>query len=625
MNTIHRTLHSTCLLVLLILGSSGCSRQESPADTRTASPQPTTARAAAATLTSTPTATATPLPAATSTPTVTSTTQPSDTPPAPTITPTALPPTSTPPPPTPEHAGPILTVQADTLNIRGGPGITFPVVGQAPRGQLFSAIARTADGSWVQIDLDGMEGWLYGPMVAAEGDLTLLPEADGPPANQIPSVQLTQTTVTIPSYPYAEFTEDAFNAQFNWTYLRFDRDAYQASDPQPVDKTYHLLLLENEYLRLSILPELGGRLYEAVFKPTGNNEFYRNPVIKPSPWGPPEQGGWLAAGGMTWDLPVEEHGYAWAMPWGHITVQYDPSTAGVTVFMPNEGHLRGDVDITLRAGGAAFTVEPRIVNPTDQDTPYKFWITAMLAPGPGDRPSEELRFIYPTDAMTVHSRGDDHLPEGNEMMSWPTVDGQDLSRLGNWNQWLGFFERPAAHGPFTAVYDERFDEGMVRVFPADAAPGSKGFGLGWATAIDPAYYTDGDSAYVEIHGGVAPTYENQATLPAGATYTWQETWYPVAGIGGITYADRGGALHVGGSHGRLEIGVFPVREIAGKLLVTLDDQIVFEKSTQLSPASPFHQDLPVERLVGGRQVSVTLFDQDGEAVLHYAGTLSLDD
>ena len=43
--------------------------------------------------------------------------------------------------------------------------------------------------------------------------------------------------------------------------------------------SYRALVVENEYLRVTVLPELGGRLYSAVDKPTGEEIFYRNNVV----------------------------------------------------------------------------------------------------------------------------------------------------------------------------------------------------------------------------------------------------------------------------------------------------------------------------------------------------------
>ncbi len=201
-------------------------------------------------------------------------------------------------------------------------------------------------------------------------------------------------------------------------------------------------------------------------------------------------------------------------------------------------------------------------------------------------------------------------------MSWPVFGGVDFSRLGNWNDWLGVFERPAAHGPFAGVYDTDADEGMVRVYPPAATPGSKIFALGWSAPIDPGVYTDDRSAYVELHGGVSPTYWDQATLAAGATHTWQETWFPVAGIGGVSHADGSGAINLTRQDETLTIGLFPVRAVQGRIEVAVAGQIILDEAVAISPVQPWRRVLAAPGVVGSR-VTVRLLDQSGAPVLTY--------
>lgn len=534
----------------------------------------------------------------------------------------------------PLESGPVAVVAVPSANLRAGPGTGYPVVGQASAGELFPIAGRNAPGDWWQVEQDGALAWIYAELARVEGDVASVAvvEAAPPPApearpTQSARVQVYETSISIPTYPYAAFTEEAFNPQFNWTYRRFDRAAYEASNPQPVAQTYTLVVLENEYLRVTLLPELGGRIYQVIFKPTGSNEFYQNPVIKPSPWGPPEQGGWLAAGGLEWGLPVEEHGYAWADRWGHITLPFDAERAGVTVFMPDEGHLRAEVDVILRAGEAAFTLQPRIVNPTGQAVSYQFWLDAMLAPGPANTVGPGLRFLFPTSEMTVHSRGDEYLPAEGAAMAWPLYQGRDYSLLGVWNRWLGFFERPAAHGPYAGVYNQEADEGMIRVYPPSASPGSKAFGLGWNFPLAPENYTDDGSAYVEVHGGVAPTFWDQATLAAGATTSWQETWYPVAGISGVSYADGNGAVHLEGSDAGLEVGVFPVRSLIGRVQLDVEGRVILDEPVSIDPVEPFYRTLDLGALPGeldgAIRVTLSVFDASSRPVIHYAQEIAL--
>ncbi|TET99102.1 MAG: DUF5107 domain-containing protein, partial [Dehalococcoidia bacterium] len=301
--------------------------------------------------------------------------------------------------------------------------------------------------------------------------------------------------------------------------------------------------------------ELGGRIYQMIFKPTGHNELYQNPVIKPNEWGPPEQGWWLAAGGIEWCLPVEEHGYEWGEPW---TYQIVTSTAGLTVTLRDttaSDRIRATVTLHLPASRGYLAVTPRIENPTGSDLDYKFWLNAALAPGAANTVSADLHFVFEADQMTVHSRGDDHLPGEGQPMDWPVYDGRDYSRLGNWDRWLGFFERPQATAGFAGVYDTGANEGLARVFPSSVARGSKGFGFGWSNPLPSNIWTDDGSTYVELHGGIAPTFWDTATITAGQSLEWTEYWYPVSDVGQLSAATAEAALGVRASGDRFYVGV----------------------------------------------------------------------
>ncbi|MBN2392946.1 MAG: DUF5107 domain-containing protein, partial [Anaerolineae bacterium] len=136
------------------------------------------------------------------------------------------------------------------------------------------------------------------------------------------------TTITILTYPYADYLYDAYNATYNITYPKLDWVSYNAANPTPVPQDYELLVMENDYLIVTVLPELGGRVYQLIDKATGQNHLYQNSVIKPTHWGPPEQEWWMAVGGIEWCLPVDEHGYESAIPWDWMALI---SSDGVTV------------------------------------------------------------------------------------------------------------------------------------------------------------------------------------------------------------------------------------------------------------------------------------------------------
>jgi hypothetical protein len=429
--------------------------------------------------------------------------------------------------------------------------------------------------------------------------------------------------VTILTYPYAGFTTGAWSDTHNMSYDRLHWAAYEASSPLPVAKIYRSLVLENEFLRLTFLPDLGGRLYEVFYKPTGHRETYRNPVLKPSPWGPPEQGWWLAAGGVEWCLPVEEHGYEWGVPWV-ADVRQEPTGATITLRdTMADDRVRSVITVELEAGAGHFTIRPRLENPTGMPLAVKYWTNAMLAPGGRNAPSADLRFVLPdaVTAVTVHSRGDDFLPHYGERLSWPIFDGVDLSRLGNWNRWMGAFEDPAL-GAFLAVYDEGYDEGMVRVFPqdADAARGAKIFAFGWHDPISASNWTDDGSSYVEIHGGPSPTFDDTVTLPAGGHLQWTEVWYPVAGLGGLRYANDTAALNLATGDSQARIAVAVTRRWSGDAVLLLDEHERWRHRLSLVPGQPFRENISLgEDIPEAGQLALRLEAPDGEVVAEYVG------
>jgi uncharacterized repeat protein (TIGR01451 family) len=426
------------------------------------------------------------------------------------------------------------------------------------------------------------------------------------------SAEVYTTSVTLPTYPYAGCLGSPQTGVAGVPYQALDWDCFFDAGP-PVPQTYTLLVLSNDYLTVTLLPELGGRVYELVFKPTGSNELYRNPVVKPSPWGPPEQGWGLAVGGMEWDFPTDEHGYEWGIPWRYRVVE---GTAGVTVTLRDSDAVTRPtvaVAVHLPADRAALVVRPQIANPTAADVGLKYWTNALLAPGAANAPSADLRFLFPGDQVIVHSTGDADLPPAGELMDWPVHDGRDYGRLGEWDQWLGFFEAPQAHGPFAGVYDTAADEGVLRIYPADVVSGSKGFAFGWNDPLPSYLWTDDDSAYVEVHGGLMPTFWDTATLSPGQIVSWTEVWYPVAGIGGISVAGEEAALRLERLGDALAVGLYtPAAHEDVDLYLWRDDCTTLGhwRRSRVDPAHPIVFALPAGGLTPD-ELSLVALSADG--------------
>jgi uncharacterized repeat protein (TIGR01451 family) len=380
--------------------------------------------------------------------------------------------------------------------------------------------------------------------------------------------------ITIPTYSYAAALFTTTNSIYNIPYQWLHWADYGNTGPTRDDqRTYQILVLENEWLQVWLLPEVGGRIYQIVDKSTGHGLLYRNQVLKPTHWGPTEQGWWLAAGGIEWGLPVEEHGYEWGIPWSYDILT---GTSGITVTLRDStepDRLRAAVSVFLPNDRAVLLIQPRLENDRSLDLNFKWWINAMIAPGPDntvgtayhDTARSNVRFIYPGDQVTIHSTGDNSLPGENNpsgpylAMPWPIYNTRDLSYLKNWNQYIGFFMRPAASSDFAAVYDVNNAEGLARIFPHTVATGLKAFGMGWQNALPWELWSDSSDYYVELHGGLAPTFWDSAFLPAKSSIAWTETWYPIAGLKNLTTGTDEAALQVESDGSTLSLGVFATR------------------------------------------------------------------
>jgi len=212
-------------------------------------------------------------------------------------------------------------------------------------------------------------------------------------------------TITLQSYGWQQALVDSAPGDPIYPYPRLDRDKVQP--PGPV--TYKTIVLDNAYTHLVLLPELGGRILRWLDRASGKEMFYANPVIKPTHWG--ARGWWLATGGMEWAFPVEEHGYVEWRPWNYQIERAGYWGSVILTTTDDRTGLVAEVTVTLDAWHSYVIVRPRIYNPTNSPQTFQFWLNGMFALSPDNRPSPELRFVLPCDAVTVHSTGDGGLPE----------------------------------------------------------------------------------------------------------------------------------------------------------------------------------------------------------------------
>ena len=439
------------------------------------------------------------------------------------------------------------------------------------------------------------------PSPLAETAVAPAPDLPPPPVGpEAPRVY--ETTLTIPTYNY----EQAFQATAPddpiYPYPRLDLS--QVGPPVP--RTYQAVVLENGYVALTILPELGGRVYRWVDKATGRQLLYENPVVKPTHWG--YRGWWLSAGGIEWAFPVEEHGLNEWRPWTYST-GYTAHGLAVTVSnVEDRTGMAVGATISLDADHAYVTLQPWARNDTAEAHPYELWLNAMLTLG-GNAVSGRTQFIVPASQVTVHSTGDGGLPGPGAAMNWPVYGGRDMSWYSNWGGYLGFFV-PSVWSGFVGLYDHDADQGIVRVFTPGWPAGTKFFG---PAGLSPTLWTDDGSQYVELWSGATSSFGQCATLNPGEQIGWVERWYPLNGLGGFNHANVAAALRLTDTGGGAQVGVAVSALTTGHVTLWAGGQEAARWSLTLYPGQAFRIDWarPSDLNVG---LGLTLTDANGALI-----------
>ncbi len=404
---------------------------------------------------------------------------------------------------------------------------------------------------------------------------------DAPPAQLSPAQVgptapvVYETTLSIPTYGYESGFVPTTEQDAIFPYPRLDFSQVSGLTA----RTYQAVVLENGYISVTVLPELGGRIYSLRDKATGRELLYQNPVIKPTSWGYREW--WLAAGGIEWAFPVEDHGLNEWRPWQYVLGSSGYGTAVTVSDVEDRSGMEVGVTISLDSGHAYVTLQPWARNISGQPQPYQLWLNAMLTLG-NNTVSEQTQFIVPGNEVIVHSTGDGGVPGSGGTMNWPYQDGRDMSMYGNWNGYLGFFV-PAGHG-FSGLYDHSNGQGIVRAHAPNWPSGTKFFG---PSTLSPSLWTDDNSNYVELWSGATGSFWHSATIEPEQTVTWTEHWYPINGSGGFNYANRLAALNLIDTGNGAEIGIAVSTYFSGDIILWLGEEAVASWPVQMGPSQAF--------------------------------------
>lgn len=395
-------------------------------------------------------------------------------------------------------------------------------------------------------------------------------------------VRAWEEQVAIPTYPIGP--EDSYPV-----FAAFGRrDIYPYAmqtdlSREKRDVVHRVLFLENEHLRVMVLPDLGGRLYSLYDKDAQREVFYRNRVIKPGLVG--QRGAWIS-GGIEFNFPTGHTVTGFSPVMGTVRRNDDGSAAIVVGDVEKVTRMAWSVTLTLHSGVASLQQDVHLYNRTTEPHRYYFWSNSAFPAHP------KTRFISPARYQTDH--------DGGYVYSWPVHDGVDISWDRNNPDSQSYFGLDVPED-FFGAYDYEADAGLVHVADHRQVPGKKfwTWGNGGSSRRWVEILTDDDGQYVEVQSGRFWNQNTWKQLQPQQTVHWREWWYGVRGIGGFDYADENGALSIRPESGQLRLGIRVVRDFRrGRVLVERDGRPLAQADVDLRAANPTLITLAVDDTAG---------------------------
>ena len=412
-------------------------------------------------------------------------------------------------------------------------------------------------------------------------------------------VKAWKETVVIPTY---EVGKPEKNPIF------LEKRVYQGSSgvvyPYPViesvadektDREWHAVFLENEYIKVMILPELGGRVQMAYDKIRQRHFVYYNHVIKPALVG--LAGPWIS-GGIEFNWPQHHRPSTYMEVDSTIEENADGSVTVWVNEMERMFHQRGTAGFTLRPGCAYLEIKGVLYNRTDMPQTFLWWAN------PAVHVNEHYRSVFPPDINAVFDHGK------RAVSSFPIATGTyykvdysagvDIANYKNIpvpTSYMGVNSRY----DFEGGYECDTQAGMLHVASHHVSPGKKqwtwgngDFGRAWDRCL-----TDDDGPYIELMAGVYT--ENQPDFTWLMPYEEKEfTQYflPYRELGAVKNATKDLLMNIEpAADGKILLRVFATsRQEIDMTLRTRDGRKIFTEHAVVAPEEVFTRAIDADGL-----------------------------
>jgi tetratricopeptide (TPR) repeat protein len=382
------------------------------------------------------------------------------------------------------------------------------------------------------------------------------------------------------------------------------------------DKTYKMVYLENEYVKIGILPEIGGRIFSGVDKSNNYDFFYRQHVIKPALIG--LIGAWIS-GGVEWNIPHHHRASTFLPVQYRIESNKDGSKTVWVGELEVRHRMRWALGYTLRPGKSYLEASIRIVNRTPELQSMLCFANVAVSV------NEHYQVIFPpgTQYVTHHHKRD--------FTTWPiattSYGGYDFSR-GVDVSW--FTNHLAANSMFAWNYEDDFfagydhgkQAGLMSVADHHIVPGKKlwTWGNGPRGRMWDKILTDEDGPYIELMvGGYSDNQPDYSWLEPYEVKSFEMYWYPFRDIGGVKKANLDAAVNLDvAKDGAVKVGFFTTaahRE--AEVVITAGNKTLLREKTSLNPARAYLKQISIPAGVDEHDVRASLL-ADGRELVSYS-------
>ncbi len=440
------------------------------------------------------------------------------------------------------------------------------------------------------------------------------------PVFAVPDVRVWEEPLVIPTYLVGN--PDRFPIFYNGR-------AYQGAKgpiyPYPMldeltdkreNKTYKALYLENDYVKICVLPEIGGRIFSALDKTNNHDFFYRQHVIKPALIG--MLGAWIS-GGVEWNFPHHHRATAF-MPVDYTLSDNPDGSKTIWVGEVEWRHrTKWIIGLTLYPGRSYLEATVKLINRTPFAQSMLYWTNVAV------HATKDYQIIFPqgTEFATYHGK--------NQFSRWPVstevfnrVDytrGVDVSWYKNHPAPTSFFAWNSDED-FFAGYDHGKQAGVAYVADHHIAPGKKfwTWGTGSQGQMWEKILTETDGPYIELMAGAySDNQPDYSWLQPYEVKVVKQFWFPLREIGGVKKANPKAALNLETTPaGFIQMGLNSTTAVQGaKVFLETGEKALFERTIDISPEDPYFEEIKLPAGVSKEDLQLSLYSQSGERLISY--------